>query len=176
MEMFATSRLLLLTSLLLGVSGQQIFTKFRGDFLLWELWNPDFLNTSSENYKSLEGDLLQEISDLFSNVPNFKTEGLIGLRQDDEYTEATISFEFNDPITVERFRYTIQDELTTNNTFYIILSSAKNIRGIEDLLTRAAVCLIHSATIRYSVFWGPVGDVLIRWTIIRGYTSSIFQS
>lgn len=43
------------------VSGQQIFTKFRGDFLLWELWNPDFLNTSSENYKSLEGDLLQEV-------------------------------------------------------------------------------------------------------------------
>lgn len=156
--MFATSRLLLLTSLLLGVSGQQIFTKFRGDFLLWELWNPDFLNTSSENYKSLEGDLLQEISDLFSNVPNFKTEGLIGLRQDDEYTEATISFEFNDPITVERFRYTIQDELTTNNTFYIILSSAKNIRGIEDLLTQEPLSVSSTLLPSGTVF---SGDLLV---------------
>lgn len=50
-------------------------------------------------------------------------------RQAGENTEATIGFEFNDPITVERFRHTLQEELTTNDTFYIILSSATNIHG-----------------------------------------------
>lgn len=47
---------------ILFISGQQLFTKFQGDFVLFEFWTNDFLDTNSDAYINLIQALSEDVS------------------------------------------------------------------------------------------------------------------